>query len=342
MSSSLFRAPITSSSIAIGSPISGGTDKEILYIDSTGKLAQSSNLVFDGSNLNVGGNIFALDNLDLGSDSIPDITGGYAVQSQGLNFRYVGTQYNGIGGNGLFNNSHPSLGLNGGIMENANQNLSDFAWACLDPHGGSWYSAVRLETRPGYVLTQQVSSGPGTITDDGSGNITGSGTTFTASFQVGYSIQSNDSGIYAVVTGISDDTDMTVSVPTGAAGGGYNIIVGNKELQMGYTDNYIGGFGFQPCLLLGGWYSSSARAFSVGGGGTIVPPNDGLYVNGPSTLDAGSIATDGSGNVTFNGTIMTQGYQSADGSNGDTTTVTTSLLVGKTMTFKNGLLVSFA
>jgi hypothetical protein len=51
---------------------------------------------------------------------------------------------------------------------------------------------------------------------------------------------------------------------------------------------------------------------------------------------------DSSGNI--KGAIMqpTSNYKSVDGSSGDTTTVTTSSLVGKTMTFKNGLLVSFA
>lgn len=38
---------------AIGSPVSGGTDNEILYIDASGNLAQSSNLTFDGVTLGV-------------------------------------------------------------------------------------------------------------------------------------------------------------------------------------------------------------------------------------------------------------------------------------------------
>lgn len=43
MSSTLVRAPAS-----IGSPITGGTDNEVLYINSSGNLAQSSNFVYNG------------------------------------------------------------------------------------------------------------------------------------------------------------------------------------------------------------------------------------------------------------------------------------------------------
>jgi len=51
------------------------------------------------------------------------------------------------------------------------------------------------------------------------------------------------------------------------------------------------------------------------------------------------------GAVTFTGTIQPTtagGYKSSDGSTGYTGTVTTASLVGKTITIKDGLIVSFA
>lgn len=86
----------------------------------------------------------------------------------------------------------------------------------VDSAGGVWI------TDNGYV------NGTGNINDDGSGNITGSGTVFTTQLKVGMLMYSYDTGLSATITGISDDSDLTLSSTIGATGGGFQ-----------FKDNYI-------------------------------------------------------------------------------------------------------
>lgn len=65
-----------------------------------------------------------------------------------------------------------------------------------------------------------VTVGTGTISDDGSGNITGVGTIFTTELAVGYVIIVGST--FATITMITDDTDMVVSVPTGASSSAFS------------------------------------------------------------------------------------------------------------------------
>ena len=83
--------------------------------------------------------------------------------------------------------------------------------------------------------------------------------------------------------------------------GGYVLTGGSKELQFGWSSIYIGGFGYQPNLLLGDTFSTCTTGFSIGEGVSPNPggpPVNGLYVAGACSLDAGLISSDGSGNLT--------------------------------------------
>ena len=54
---------------------------------------------------------------------------------------------------------------------------------------------------------------------------------------------------------------------------------GAPELQFGSTTTFVGGFGYQPCMFLGGSYNTSTTGLSVGQGmSPTTPPTNGLYV----------------------------------------------------------------
>jgi len=162
--------------------------------------------------------------------------------TNGMNLQYItpvsGYAYYGIGGNGIANGDgsgfEPTLGVAGWVMENANDGLTDFAWAANDGAGESLISSVRFETRGGSVLTG-----------------------------------------------------------------------GSKEFQFGWSGNYVGGFGWVPCMILGDNYSTATEGFSIGEGSSpTTPPASGLHVVGnvqfdaAFSSDAGTFTSDGSGNVT--------------------------------------------
>ncbi|HTR18369.1 MAG TPA: hypothetical protein VMH91_00060, partial [Candidatus Paceibacterota bacterium] len=74
-----------------------------------------------------------------------------------------------------------------------------------------------------HLVNPDLQSGTGTLTDDGNGNITGTGTAFTSQLHVGDTIQDVSNYGFAVVTSITDDTDMTVSGYSGALRGDTNF-----------------------------------------------------------------------------------------------------------------------
>ena len=69
--------------------------------------------------------------------------------------------------------------------------------------------------------------------------------------------------------------------------------------------------------------------------------NANTKINGTLTTTNNTL-DDGSGNITASGSIKGGGFKSSDGSAGITGTFTTASLVGKTVTFKNGLITGFA
>ncbi|MGH2563472.1 MAG: hypothetical protein ACRDE5_03100, partial [Ginsengibacter sp.] len=69
-----------------------------------------------------------------------------------------------------------------------------------------------------HVLGKDAKAGTGTISDDGAGNITGTGTAFTTELHVGDVVYlSGDPTTTAVITVITDDTDMTIDNTFGIA-----------------------------------------------------------------------------------------------------------------------------
>lgn len=106
----------------------------------------------------------------------------------------------------------------------------------------------------------------------------------------------------------------------------------NATLQLqatlgGSVSDYLiqatGGIGLGQAL---GFYGVTAAAYRM------VMTGNGNFLIG-STSEAG---------ISVNGSIKPLGYAAADGSQGISTTVTTALLVGKTITFKNGIVTAFA
>lgn len=80
--------------------------------------------------------------------------------------------------------------------------------------------------------------------------------------------------------------------------GGYMYTGGTKELQLGWSGNYVGGFGYQPNMFLGDNYSACTTGFSIGQGmSPSTPPAHGLYVAGAFKADGGAIYSSGSGNL---------------------------------------------
>jgi hypothetical protein len=80
---------------------------------------------------------------------------------------------------------------------------------------------------------------------------------------------------------------------------GFVLTGGAKELQFGWSAIYIGGFGYQPNLLLGDTFSTCTTGFTIGQETSPTPPPaNGLYVAGAATLDGGQITSDGNGNLT--------------------------------------------
>lgn len=283
VSSSLTRAPIKTS---IGSPITGGTDNEILYIDGSGNLAQSSNLIFDGTKVGIGTSPFY------------------------------------------------TLDVNGFI---GNSNGSFF----IQPGGGYVY----LGSSNNPVFTQ---GGNGNTLDDGSGNYLSPGSITLGGGTVGLFPSSNPDAIGTTCRINCGYFQMDGYWPTLGFNAQYSsVVVGDT-----YIDHVTPSSGFRFIAPFGGsvmyWYGAVPGVYP-----NPFNPNCGLVLDTsiPAFEDnygGWSLDLSGAGNASFNGTLTgnfiqpINNYLSADGSNGDTTTVTTSLLVGKTMTFKNGLLVSFA
>lgn len=78
----------------------------------------------------------------------------------------------------------------------------------------------------------------------------------------------------------------------------YKLTDGKKELLLGWTANYVGGFGYEPNLILGDNYSACTTGFAVGQGmSPSAPPANGLLVAGAVSFDNGNIHSDGNGNL---------------------------------------------
>jgi hypothetical protein len=84
-------------------------------------------------------------------------------------------------------------------------------------------------------------------------------------------------------------------------------------------------------------FGLSGRQGIDGNAMAVIDPDTGIAI-----FDNGAVKTDGSGNLTASGSIKGGGFNSSDGSAGITGTFTTASLVGKTVTFKNGLITGFA
>jgi len=84
--------------------------------------------------------------------------------------------------------------------------------------------------------------------------------------------------------------------------------------------------------------------FEVDGGATALTlnSNGNATLGGNLTVGASGTGTISAGGITTTGNIKSGGYLSASNNAGVNTTVTTAGLVGKTMTFENGLLVDFS
>jgi len=104
---------------------------------------------------------------------------------------------------------------------------------------------------------------------------------------------------------LDDDGGSWMNSARFEARSGYVLSGGAKELQFGWSADFIGGFGPLPCLLLGDNYSTATEGFSIGEGNSpSTPPANGLHVTGNVQFDAafssdgGNFTSDGSGNVT--------------------------------------------
>ena len=104
---------------------------------------------------------------------------------------------------------------------------------------------------------------------------------------------------------LDDDGGSWMNSARFEARSGYVLSGGAKELEFGWSADFIGGFGYLPCLLLGDNYSTATEGFSIGEGNVpTTPPANGLHVAGNVQFDAafssdgGNFTSDGSGNVT--------------------------------------------
>jgi hypothetical protein len=150
--------------------------------------------------------------------------------------------------------------------------------------------------------------------------------------------------------------------------GGVNRDIGaiNFYGQNDTTDNYIGIFSYYdrnnyPQFTFRSVYDVNVGqgflefiAYQVNSGlrvletGAVITTSFGSTRNtlddgdGGASFAGGNVGIDSSGNLTASGSIKGGGFNSSDGSAGITGTFTTASLVGKTVTFKNGLITGFA
>ncbi len=133
-----------------------------------------------------------------------------------------------------------------------------------------------------------------------------------------------------------------IAINTGKNGSIYRRNSGDTadELVLGWTA--FGDISIGP--VENGINISSVNQINIGtvGGSNLSLTDSDMSYAGQFSVNGNTGATSFSGVVTADTFIPTTGYKSVDSSVGITQTVTTATLVGKTMTFKNGLLVGFA
>lgn len=154
------------------------------------------------------------------------------------------------------------------------------------------------------------------------------------------------------ITSISGGTNPSLNIGTGAltagAVGAISATVGNPGAeQRVYSVSTLSGAVYDR-------WTNSSGSFYVGkessAGGRIVSPST-PYAAAISTdsnypvivgVNNTAVGTFSSTGLVVAGSIQPTSYKSSDGSTGYTGSVTTSLLVGKTITIKDGLITNFA
>lgn len=114
----------------------------------------------------------------------------------------------------------PTGGSPGGSNQQVQYNNSGtFSGSNLyyDNVSGNNGITTTLADAPLHILGNSTITGPGTVTDDGSGNILGSGTSFVGFFSIGDYISIPDTGDFARIISIGDDANMVVSPATTAS-----------------------------------------------------------------------------------------------------------------------------
>lgn len=146
--------------------------------------------------------------------------------------------------------------------------------------------------------------GIGLMQDDGSGNITGTGTSFAGQIWVGSILCGDSFGECGTVTSVSDDTDLTIVPPMADE---------NFPDTFNIQNPYINASnGFSNYFKVGSDGNTYINSGNLGIGTGLTAPAQPLTVVGVTSLDNGNIFTDGSGSLTV-GTLNGAGLSSCTG-----------------------------